>query len=96
MKSILVCCLMICGSACFGNEWVPYAHRLPNVPVSNTQLPMIQQYPVAPVYVVIPLMVPYIPVVTYESILVEQKQWCLFKRYEIINVPRINYVPARY
>ncbi len=96
MKTLVVMLTMVCGSVCCANEWVPYTHRLPSAPVSNMQLPVMTQYPVAPVYVVVPLVVPYVPVVTYDSVLVEQKQWCLFKRYEIINVPRVNYVPARY
>ena len=72
------------------NEWVPYnAQRIQPV----VQLPMIQQYPVIAVPVIVPLMVPYVPVVTYDSILVEQSQWCLFKRYEWVRVPRVHYVP---
>lgn len=93
MKSIILVCAMTCCSLSFGNEWVPY-RVLPPAPV--VQLPVATQYPVQPVYVVVPLVIPYIPVVTYDSVLIEQKQWCLFKRYEIINVPRVNYVPVKY
>lgn len=95
MKTIAVLCLMACGSVCVANEWVPYREYRPVAPVA-VQLPAIQQYPVVAVPVVVPLMVPYVPVVTYDSILVEQKQWCLFKRYEIINRPTVTYVPIRY
>ena len=76
------------------NEWVPYdTYRVPRVSSPVVQLPMIQQYPVSAVPVIVPLMVPYVPVVTYDSILVEQNQWCLFKRYEWVRVPRVQYVP---
>ena len=76
------------------NEWVPYdTYRVPRVSSPVVQLPMIQQYPVIAVPVIVPLMVPYVPVVTYDSILVEQNQWCLFKRYEWVRVPRVHYVP---
>ena len=76
------------------NEWVPYdTYRVPRVSSPVVQLPMIQQYPVIAVPVIVPLMVPYVPVVTYDSILVEQNQWCLFKRYEWVRVPRVQYVP---
>lgn len=92
MKTIAVLCLMVCGSVCCANEWVPYREYRPVAPVA-VQLPAIQQYPVVAVPVVVPLMVPYVPVVTYDSILVEQKQWCLFKRYEWVQVPRVQYVP---
>jgi hypothetical protein len=72
------------------NEWVPYnPQRIQPI----VQLPVIQQYPVVAVPIIVPLMIPYVPVVTYDSILVEQKQWCLFKRYEWVQVPRVHYVP---
>lgn len=92
MKTLIVMLAMVCGSVSYGNEWVPYREYRPVA----VQLPVIQQYPVVPVPVVVPLVVPYVPVVTYDSILVEQKQWCLFKRYEIVNVPRVSYVPVKY
>lgn len=95
MKTLMVFCLMVCGSVSYGNEWVPYREYRPVAPVA-VQLPVIQQYPVVTVPVVVPLVVPYVPVVTYDSILVEHKQWCLFKRYEIVNVPRVSYIPVRY
>lgn len=91
----MVFCLMACGSVSYANEWVPYREYRPVAPVA-VQLPVMQQYPVVAVPVVVPLVVPYVPVVTYDSILVEQKQWCLFKRYEIVNVPRVSYIPVRY
>ena len=92
MKYCAMVFLMIAGSSCYANEWVPYNNYRPiNQPVVH--LPVIQQYPVVAVPVVVPLMVPYVPVVTYDSILVEQKQWCLFKRYEWVQVPRVQYVP---
>lgn len=90
-KMFLAVCLMIGSSVCYGNEWVPYTPAPAPVQV------VVQQYPVIqPVPVVVPVMVPYVPVVTYDSVMVEYKQWCLFKRYEIINVPRVVYVPAKY
>ena len=71
------------------NEWVPYnEYRTQVVATPVAQLPVIQQYPV-----IVPLMVPYVPVVTYSSILVEHNQWCLFKRYEWVQVPRVHYIP---
>lgn len=88
---VFVFCVLFC-SVCVGNEWVPYRPYVPVVtqPIQPTQYPSFQ------VPVVVPLYVPYVPVVTYNSIIVEHKQWCLFKRYEIINVPKVQYVPIRY
>lgn len=83
----LVCCL---GSSSMAQEWVPYREYRPVAPVA-VQLPVIQQYPV----IAVPLVVPYVPVITYDSVLVEHKQWCLFKRYEWVQIPRIYYMPIR-
>ena len=86
--------LFLSMSSVNANEWVPYnVYRTQGVATPIVQLPMIQQYPVVAVPVVVPLMVPYVPVVTYDSILVEQNQWCLFKRYEWVQMPRVHYVP---
>jgi hypothetical protein len=92
MRTLIVVLTIVYGSVCCANEWVPYNNYRPiSQPVVH--LPTIQQYPVVAVPVIVPLMVPYVPVVTYDSILVEQKQWCLFKRYEWVQVPRVQYVP---
>lgn len=96
MKKLLVgmIFLFLTMSSINANEWVPYnPQRTQAVASPVVQLPMIQQYPVVAVPVIVPLMVPYVPVVTYDSILVEQSQWCLFKRYEWVRVPRVQYVP---
>lgn len=95
MKTLLVLVVMFCSSVCLANEWIPYQGRVqPQIlPPQYVQYP---QYPIVPVPVVIPLCVYYAPVVSYQSVLVEHKQWCLFKRYEIVNLPKIEYVPVRY
>lgn len=95
MRTLLIVCLIICGSVCCADEWVPYIPQPIVVPQPLYQTPT-PQYPAYPVAVVVPVMVPYVPVVTYQSVLVEHRQWCLFKRYETVTIPRITYLPARY
>lgn len=92
MKMLMAVCLVLMGSSCFANEWVPYAGYVGvNQPVVQVQQYSVVQVPV-PMVVQIP--VPYVPMVTYDSVLVEQKHWCLFKRYEWVQVPRIRYIPT--
>lgn len=96
MKMLLA--FIVCVSLCFdarANEWIPYRTFQPQIsaPIQQ-QAPL--QYPVPLTTIVVPLYIPYVPVVTYDSIIVEHKQWCLFKRYEIINVPKVQYVPIKY
>lgn len=95
IKYCVMVFFMVLGSSCYANEWIPYNNYRPiSQPVVN--LTAIQQYPVVTVPVVVPLVVPYVPVVTYDSVLVEHKQWCLFKKYKIVNIPRVQYVPVKY
>lgn len=93
MKTCLMVFLMISGSSCYANEWVPYNNYTPvyQLPATMQPYPLI---PVpAPAPVIVPISVQYVPVVTYSSVLVEQKRWCLFKRYEWVQVPQVHYVP---
>lgn len=97
MKLLLAAVLMCASSVAYANEWVPYRSYpvAPAAPIMPVQ-PQAIQYPSVAVPVVVPLWIPFVPVVTYDSVMVEHKQWCLFKRYEIVNVPRLHYVPIRY
>jgi hypothetical protein len=100
MKKLLAAGFLFCAGCCgnaHGDEgWGPYIHRSPV---------MVQQVPtavVAPYYYVVPMvtMVPvvpqYLPVTTYQNVLVERRYHCFFKRYEVLTVPQTVYVPNRY
>lgn len=96
MKFLIVFLSVFCSSLCYGNEWVPYRQYPVQNQLAPVQYVQYPQYPAVLVPVVIPMSVYYVPVVTYQSVLVEHKQWCMFKRYEIVNLPKIDYLPVRF
>lgn len=99
MNKFLMCLVFVlCCSTAMGNEWTPYraSSVVVHAPIQLQLQAQPVQYPITAIPVVVPLWVPFVPVVTYESVLVEHKQWCLFNRYEIVNIPKVQYVPAKY
>jgi hypothetical protein len=44
----------------------------------------------------IPVVPQYLPVTTYQNVVVERRYHCFFKRYEVVSVPQTLYVPYRY
>ena len=70
-----------------GSDWVPMT-------------PLVQKVEYVPYYYAVPAvnMVPvitqYAPVVKYENVVVESYGWCLLKKYQMVTVPRVVYVPV--
>lgn len=102
MKKILVAGFLFCAGYCGnvnGDEgWVPYVYR---PPVMVQQAPIVQMVPYyyavpVPVAVMVPLAPQYVPVTSYQNVLVERRYHCFFKRYEMVSVPQTVYVPNRY
>jgi hypothetical protein len=91
MKKLLV---LVMGMFLFcagseGGEWGPYVYQAPIM----VQTPAVQYVPYT-YYVPSTVMVPVTPVVSYQNVVVEHRCWCLFKKQEVIPVPRIIYVPV--
>lgn len=65
---------------------------------------MIQQVPtvaVAPYYYVpvvtmVPVVPQFLPVTSYQNILVERRYCCFFKKIEVVSVPQTFLVPIKY
>jgi hypothetical protein len=100
MKRLLLA-VMLCfaGINANGDEgWGPYVYQSPIV---AQQAPIVQNFQLVRNYYAVPspvaIMVPqYVPVTTYQNVLVERRYHCLFKRYEVVSVPQTLYVPIRY
>jgi hypothetical protein len=99
MKKLLVGLLMsVAGMNAHGGEWVPYVYHSPIV---SQQAPVVQnfqviQYYYAPTVTMAPTVPLFVPVTTYQNVLVERRYHCFFKRYEVLSVPQTLYVPNRY
>lgn len=93
MKKLLVGMLLfVCGGVAMGDEgWGPYVY---NPPVISQPVQVVQNIQFVPYYVMVTPQ--YVPVTTYQNILVEHKVWCFHKRYEIVRVPQTVYVPVKY
>jgi hypothetical protein len=83
------------GGNVYGDEgWGPYVYRPPAMVQSA---PIVHYYVIpVPVVTMVPLAPQYVPVTTYQNILVERRYHCFFKRYEVLSVPQTVYVPNRY
>jgi hypothetical protein len=96
MKSLFygIILIMACGSVCEAQVYgeirpiVPYVYY--GVPYYYT--PQTVMVPVAPPQPVIQ----YVPVTTYQNVLVEKKEWCLLKKYEIVPLYQTVYIPVKY
>jgi hypothetical protein len=93
MKTMFLGLVLSCaGLTANGSEWIPY------VPNSVVQ-PVVMQQPVMIQYVYVPVVPPapqYVPVTSYQNVLVERRYHCFFKRIEVLSVPQTVYVPIRY
>ena len=78
MRIVLGAILCLMCSSAFCQEWIPYVP--PNPVVVQAVVP--------------PVVLNYVPVVTYQNVLVERGLWCFHKRYENVVVPKIQYVPT--
>jgi hypothetical protein len=99
MKKICVIvflCVAGLGGTVYGDEgWGPYVYRPPFVVQQAPTVPVAPYYYV-PVVTMIPLVPQYVPVTTYQNVVVERRYCCFFKRYEVVSVPQTLYVPNRY
>lgn len=98
MKKILAGMLLfVAGNVAVGDEgWGPYVHQSP---VAVQQAPVVQMVPYhyyVPVVTMVPYVPQYVPVTSYQNVLVERRYCCFFKRYEVLTVPQTVYVPNRY
>lgn len=80
MRIVVWAILCLMCSSVMAQEWVPYVPPQQPVVVQNV--------------VVQPYVMNYVPVVTYQNIVVERGLWCFHKRYENVVVPRVQYVPT--
>ena len=85
--------MCLCPSA-YANDWIPAQPFVPVPPVA--QYYYTTQTVVVPVFPMFQPIVYYAPVTTYQNIIVEKKQWCLLKRYEIVPTYQTVYIPFRY
>jgi hypothetical protein len=98
-RLLLVVMLCFAGISANGDEgWAPYIHQSP---VMVQQAPIVQNFQLVQNYYAVPspvtIMVPqYLPVTTYQNVVVERRYHCFFKRYEVVSVPQTLYVPIRY
>lgn len=86
---LVLCCA---GLTANGSEWISYVQN-PVVQPVTIQQPVVIQYVYVPV---VPLVPQYVPVTSYQNVLVERRYHCFFKRYENVLVPQTHYVPVRY
>jgi hypothetical protein len=91
MKKALVLASLVlgigAGETCMGSDWVPMT-------------PIVQKVEYVPCYysvpavAMVPLVTYYAPMVKYENVIVETQSWCLLKKYQMVTVPRVVYVPV--
>jgi hypothetical protein len=91
MKKILVLASLVlgfgAGEVCIGSDWVsmtPVVQKVEYVPY----------YYSVPAVTMVPIVTQYVPVVKYENVLVESQSWCLLKKYQMVTVPKVVYVPV--
>jgi hypothetical protein len=99
MKSLLlasVLCVAGLSGDIYGDDgWGPYVYR-PPVLVQQAPVVPIAPYYYVPVVTMVPYVPQYVPVTSYQNVLVERRYSCFFKRYEVLTVPQTVYVPTRY
>jgi hypothetical protein len=74
------------GENCMGGEWMPMT------PVVQ-KVEYVPYYYSIPAVAMIPVVTQYVPVVRYENVMVESQSWCLLKKYQMVTVPKVVYVP---
>jgi hypothetical protein len=98
MKKILAGILLfVAGNVALGDEgWVPYVYHPPVVVQQVPAAVAAPYYYYVPVVTMVPVVPQYVPVTSYQNVLVERRYHCFFKRYEVLSVPQTVYVPNRY
>lgn len=90
MKKILLLAALFlsfgAGEVCMGNDWVPMTTIVQSVEY-------VPYYHVVPAVTMVPLVTQYAPLIKYENMMVETHSWCLLKKYQMVSVPRVVYVP---
>lgn len=89
-KTLLLAALFLsigAGEVCMGSDWVPMTPIIQRVEY-------VPYYHVVPAVTMVPVVTQYAPVVKYENVMVESQCWCLLKKYQIVAVPRVVYVPV--
>ena len=88
-KALLLAVLVLscgAGETCMGSDWgpmTPIVQRVEYVPY----------YYSVPAVTMVPVITQYVPVVRYENVMVETQSWCLLKKYQMVTVPKVVYVP---
>jgi hypothetical protein len=93
IKNILLVLLIMsfgAGKSCLGSDWGPI-----------TQTPIVQRVEYVPYYytytvpviTMVPVITQYVPVVKYENFMVKTQSWCLLKKYQMVMVPKVVYIP---
>jgi len=90
MKKALVLASLVlgigAGETCMGGDWVPMTQVVQKVEY-------VPYYYSVPAVTMVPLVTYYAPVVKYENVMVETQSWCLLKKYQMVTVPKVVYVP---
>lgn len=84
LVSLFLSC--VAGEVCVGSDWVPMTPIVQRVEY-------VPYYYSVPVVTMVPLVTQYVPLVKYENVMVETHSWCLLKKYQVVSVPRVVYVP---
>jgi hypothetical protein len=91
-KTLLLAALVLsfgAGEICLGGDWVPMT------PVVQ-RVEYVPYYYSVPAVTMVPVVTQYAPVVKYENVVVESQNWCLLKKYQMVTVPRVVYVPVNH
>lgn len=85
----LVALVLGCGAVgnSYGDEWVPMN------PIVQ-KIEYVPYYYSVPAVTMVPVVTQYVPMVRYENVMVETQHWCLLKKYQVVTVPRVVYIPV--
>jgi hypothetical protein len=89
-KTLLLAGLVLsfgAGEICMGSD------RVPMTPIVQ-RVEYVPYYYSVPAVTMVPVVTQYAPVVKYENVMVESQSWCLLKKYQMVTVPRVVYVPV--
>jgi hypothetical protein len=79
--------MMSYGQLSIGGEWVAAN------PIFQ-KIEYVTYYYLVPTPVVVPIITQYVPVVTYENVMVQSGGCCFSKQYHMVTVPKVVYVPV--
>jgi hypothetical protein len=98
MKKLLTAGFLFCAGCCgsvYGDEgWGPYIYQSQIAIQQASVAQIVPYYYVVPTAAMVPVVTQYAPVVRYENVMVETQHWCLLKKYQMVTVPRVVYVPV--